>query len=48
MSIDPKNNALTQNIYMTETVNQGGQVVFRVLYTVPRVADPSEGCRMAR
>jgi len=48
MSIDPRNNALTQNIYMTETVNQGGQVVFRVLDTVPRVADPSEGCRMAR
>jgi len=47
MSIDARNNALTQNIYMTETVNQGGTVVFRVLDTVPRVADPAgEGCRM--
>lgn len=48
MSIDPKNNALTQNIYMTETVKQGDQVVFRVLDTFPGVPDPAEGCRMAK
>ena len=48
MSIDSRNNALTQNIYMTETVKQDGKVVFRVLDTVPQVADPAEGCNMAR
>lgn len=46
MRIDPKNNALTQNLYMTETVKQGEQVVFKVLETFPSVPDLTEGCRM--
>lgn len=48
MSIDPKDNSLTQNIYMTKTVDKDGRVIFKVLDTIPRVPDPAgKACHMA-
>ncbi len=46
MSIDPKTNHVVQNIYIAQTVKEGDKIKFKLLDTIPQVAQDSGSCQM--
>ncbi|MBE7637468.1 ABC transporter substrate-binding protein [Sneathiella sp. P13V-1] len=46
MKIDPKTNNVVQNIYVYETVDNGGKLTQKILGTIPNVQDEANGCKM--
>lgn len=46
LTIDPETNNIVQNIYIYETVNEGGQLTQKLIDTVENVRDPVNGCTL--
>ncbi len=46
LTIDPATNNIVQNIYVYETVSDGGALTQKIIGTVNKVADEPNGCKM--
>ncbi len=46
MKIDPKTNHVIQNIYIVQTVKESGKTQFKLLDTIPQVAQDASACEM--
>ena len=46
MTIDPRTNHVVQNIYIAQTVKEGDKLRFKLLDTIPQVAQDAGSCKM--
>jgi branched-chain amino acid transport system substrate-binding protein len=46
LTIDPKTNNIVQDIFIYEAKKTGDKIDFNVLQSIPKVADPPNGCKL--